>query len=466
MLSKCPLLFWTVIITASRHSTSYSYLYDSLRAGYEDLLAKNMIKVIRSVAQLHAILILVMWPLPYPGPMNDPSWGYCGLALNAALQMGMHRPGFHREYGFPDLTQEQVQLRTVTWMMAFQTSIGCVFNSASLYSKANDHRVSTFLGIPPFIDASPHMDAILAKPTGLPKVMVAQTDIQLHVARFTLALDGVMEPSSKAIHLNMFERELERLRSTFEPIWTGDTELNIIGAKLYLYGHLFVARKSEDSSMQNPHHLIGDSSSRRILYSGLAAAVSYIHSFSELQLPESSPMSPETPSSASPLVANREWYYPHHYWKNLCFASFFLLKFLAVASDATEADQELARNHLTTAYNIFMGYPNNKEAVGVAKTIELLVQTNAIQAEGKVATRLGASIIYDSLLTFSQLEKARHAGKLDMSEQEHPAAVQTVLTPVGESFESNFSLADFLNADWNLAWETNFFDMGMDIPNH
>ena len=128
MLSKCPLLFWTIIITASRHSTSYSYLYDSLRAGYEDLLAKNMIKVIRSVAQLHAILILVMWPLPYPGPMNDPSWGYCGLALNAALQMGMHRPGFHREYGFPDLTQEQVQLRTVTWMMAFQTSIGCVLN--------------------------------------------------------------------------------------------------------------------------------------------------------------------------------------------------------------------------------------------------------------------------------------------------------------------------------------------------
>jgi hypothetical protein len=36
---------------------------------------------------------------------------------------GMHRPGFHREYGFPDLTPEQSALRTVTWMVCFQTSV-------------------------------------------------------------------------------------------------------------------------------------------------------------------------------------------------------------------------------------------------------------------------------------------------------------------------------------------------------
>jgi hypothetical protein len=123
MYEKSPLLFWTIIITASKYSTTHSHLYESFAPAYENLLAAKIVKVTRSVSQLHAILIIIMWPLPYPGPTHDPSWGYCGLAMNAALQMGMHRPGFHREYGFPDLTQEQVQLRTVTWMMAFQTSV-------------------------------------------------------------------------------------------------------------------------------------------------------------------------------------------------------------------------------------------------------------------------------------------------------------------------------------------------------
>jgi hypothetical protein len=123
MYEKSPLLFWTVIIVASKCSANYSHLYDLLGPAHESMLAASIVKVTRSVPQLHAILILTMWPLPYPGPTHDPSWGYCGLAMNAALQMGMHRPGFHREYGFPDLSQEQVQLRTVTWMMAFQTSV-------------------------------------------------------------------------------------------------------------------------------------------------------------------------------------------------------------------------------------------------------------------------------------------------------------------------------------------------------
>jgi hypothetical protein len=111
-------------MVSARNPPSQNILYTKLRAEYELLLASNIIKVVRSVSTLHALLMIIMWPLPYPGPMYDPSWGYCGLAVNAALQMGLHRPGFHREYGFPDLTPEQSALRTVTWMVCFQTSVG------------------------------------------------------------------------------------------------------------------------------------------------------------------------------------------------------------------------------------------------------------------------------------------------------------------------------------------------------
>ncbi|KAK3367407.1 hypothetical protein B0T24DRAFT_635799 [Lasiosphaeria ovina] len=449
---------------------------------------------------MHAILIIIMWPLPYPGPTHDPSWGYCGLAMNAALQMGMHRPGFHREYGFPDLSQEQAQLRTVTWMMAFQTSV-CL---------------STFLGVPPFIDATPHMDAILANTSGLPKVIVAQTDIQLHVARFTRALDNAMELAAKVMYINMFERDLDRLRATFESTWSSNVELNLTSAKLYLYAHIFVSPKRGSTGVemppagQSPHSLLADSGARKIIYSGLAAAVSYIHSFSEeqqaaLSPPDATGVETGAPWDASPAATatsapstssppgppqkvNRQMYFPHHYWRSLVMASFFLLKFLAVAAAPgvggeaeAEAEQELARNHLATSYKTFMSYANSIEHVAVAKTLERLVQTAAgVPAEGKVNTRLGASVIFDGLLVFGQLEKARTAGMLElqaqmqMQTQTHQDHVQPqqqaetplffdsgAATPGYGGFDNGFSIAEFLDSDWNLPWETNFFDMGM-----
>ncbi|KAK3389577.1 hypothetical protein B0H63DRAFT_463977 [Podospora didyma] len=470
MHEKCPLLFWTIIIITSKYSTTRTSLYAALTPAYENLLAASIVKVTRSVSQLHAVLMIIMWPLPYPGPTHDPSWGYCGLVMNAALQMGMHRPGFHREYGFPDLTQEQVQLRTVTWMMAFQTSVG----------------LSSFLGLPPFIDATPHMDDILGNPSGLPKVIVAQTDIQLHVARFTRALDSSMDGAAKVMYINMFERDLDRLRTTFESTWTGNVEFNLIGAKLYLYSHIFVARKrsqsDRDSRRSNgARSLLLDPGSSKIIYSGLSSAVSYIHSFSELsRVAMSTPASiSESPGAFLPHGSNAQMYYPHHYWRTMALAAFYLLKFLALAPDVPVAEQELARNHLTMAHSNLMMYASSVEHTATAKTFELLLRTAGMPAEGKVNTRLGASIIYDGLLTFSQLQKARSAGKLDMdrmvgpeppSQSAETSATTTGLdlsaaasTPGGydAAFDNAaFSIAEFLNTDWDLPWYTNFFDFG------
>jgi hypothetical protein len=317
--------------------------------------------------------------------------------------------------------------------------------------------------MPPFIDATPHMDAILASPSGLPRVIVAQTDIQLHVARFTRALDHTGEATAKVMYINMFERDLERLRGTFESTWSNNLELNLTGAKLYLYSHIFVVRRQgSDTIGQNARALLEDSGSRKIIYSGLTAAVSYIHSFSEQTQSVPSPESCDTSPASSLPQTSQQMSYPHHYGRTLVLASFYLLKFLALAPDVPEAEQELARNHLTTSYNIFMSY-TTRESIATAKTIELLVKTAGIPAEGKVNTRHGASVIFDGLLTFSQLEKARNAGKLDRAEPETPALESTDVTPGYDGFDNGFSIAEFLNTDWNLPWDTNFFDMGMEM---
>jgi len=469
MHDACPLLFWTIVITASKHSVSHQDLYTALTAEYTNLLAGSIVKVLRSVSQLHALLIIVMWPLPYPGPTHDPSWGYCGMILNAALQMGMHRPSFHREYGFPDLTQQQVQLRTVTWMMAFQTSVWYVTRMPSDFrgSPANRGSLGTFLGIPPFIDATPHMDAILANPSGLPKIIVNHTDIQRHVARFTLALESATDLGGKVMHINMFERDLERLRTSVESTWSNDMELNVTGARLYLYSHIFVGRRRGSGAAGQARLLLEDSGSRTIIFSGLTTAVKYIHSFCG-----AGPSSDTSPGASSAPETHRHLSYPHHYWRTLVLASFYLLRILALASEIPAAEQELARNYLTKAYDIFLSYPNSIETLAVAKTIELLVQTTTgVPTENKVTTRLGASIIYDGLLTFSQVQKARSTGMLPQGEPETVgpgvgSPGEMPMTPsiaAYDDFDGGFSLAEFLNTDWDLPWDANFFDIGSDV---
>jgi hypothetical protein len=81
------------------------------------------LNVVRSISVIHALLMLCMWPLTLRGPINDRTWAYCGFLASSALQVGLHRPGFHREYGYGDLPAEQSQVRTATWMMCYQMNI-------------------------------------------------------------------------------------------------------------------------------------------------------------------------------------------------------------------------------------------------------------------------------------------------------------------------------------------------------
>jgi len=316
--------------------------------------------------------------------------------------------------------------------------------------------MSTFLGLPPFVDSTAHMDDILTKTKGLPRVLTAQTDIQLHAARFTQALDGASDPATRLGYINLFDRDLERVRGTFQDTWTEEAELNLLSAKLYLYSHSFIAgQPSLFLGAGGSSHL--DSSARVILMDGLSTVVRYIHAFSQL---DQSALSPFSAGASQPTNSqvNRQLHLPHHYFRTLAFSAFFLLKFLAIAPDATESDKILARNNLTTAHGIFMAYPYSKETRGVAMTIETLGKTN-VAREGKVQTRLGASIFYDALLNFSQLEKAKAAAAKDNLERAEGNLDSTV---GGEPFVGGMDLtAEYLSANWDMLWETNFFDMGM-----
>jgi len=72
---------------------------------------------------IQAVHMIAMWPLPNRMQPEDPSYNYAGIITNAALHIGLHAPGFEREYGFPKVTRVDTELRTQTWLSLFNHNI-------------------------------------------------------------------------------------------------------------------------------------------------------------------------------------------------------------------------------------------------------------------------------------------------------------------------------------------------------
>lgn len=90
---------------------------------YEQLLSGYFIRPMLALSTLHAVLILCYWPLPVPLQAQDATLNYLGLLTNAATQLGLHRPGCEKEFGFLRATSKDVELRTRTWLHIFQLNI-------------------------------------------------------------------------------------------------------------------------------------------------------------------------------------------------------------------------------------------------------------------------------------------------------------------------------------------------------
>ena len=120
---QSSILFWSIVLTSSRYHPLYSYIYPSLIQPYEQLLSSYLVRAIHSLNTIHAIMILVTWPLPVKRQPEDPTWNYCGLIINAAICIGLHRPGREKEFGFSRAIQKDVELRSKTWLQIFHRSI-------------------------------------------------------------------------------------------------------------------------------------------------------------------------------------------------------------------------------------------------------------------------------------------------------------------------------------------------------
>jgi hypothetical protein len=92
LLTRSPLLFWTIILVASQDHAQYAAIYQEVVAEHEGLLSPILQRTIQQMETIHALLLLCMWPIPQSRHFYNPAWNYVGLVINAAMQLSCHSP--------------------------------------------------------------------------------------------------------------------------------------------------------------------------------------------------------------------------------------------------------------------------------------------------------------------------------------------------------------------------------------
>ena len=123
-----PFLFWTIIIlVSSRVQEEPGSLYSRIRDPYDRLLKTEALAAPLPLSKIQALLYLCMWPLPCEVQTQDPSWLYCGIALNSALYMGLHRARPMPSMRCMSVASGSAQARANTWLGCFYVSASYVF---------------------------------------------------------------------------------------------------------------------------------------------------------------------------------------------------------------------------------------------------------------------------------------------------------------------------------------------------
>lgn len=116
---KCPVLFWTIVVTASRSLPAYSHIFADLRHILPSLISGTFFhRDYYSILPCQALLVLCVWPLPIEKQREDVRWIYSGIAMQMAIASGLHKVDFVHEYADAGATKPSAQERRAmirTW---------------------------------------------------------------------------------------------------------------------------------------------------------------------------------------------------------------------------------------------------------------------------------------------------------------------------------------------------------------
>ncbi|KAF2458306.1 hypothetical protein BDY21DRAFT_284409 [Lineolata rhizophorae] len=115
--ASSQILFWTIISIASRHFQPDTDLLTKMTGPFTRLLWTQLSKVPQDHHIVRALCLLCAWPFPTSSTSSDPTFMYCGLMMQIAMQIGLHHPSHAQDFSrfHVRLQEEDIQDRVRTW---------------------------------------------------------------------------------------------------------------------------------------------------------------------------------------------------------------------------------------------------------------------------------------------------------------------------------------------------------------
>lgn len=116
-LSASPLLFWVILSVGARHYETEPTLFNSLAGPVTRLLWVTISEVPQNYHVVKALALLCTWSFPTSSTTTDPTFTICGIMMQIALQIGLHRPSHAQDFSkFKiELRDADLKDRVRTW---------------------------------------------------------------------------------------------------------------------------------------------------------------------------------------------------------------------------------------------------------------------------------------------------------------------------------------------------------------
>ncbi|KAI0453792.1 hypothetical protein F5B21DRAFT_477908 [Xylaria acuta] len=420
--TSSPLLFWTIILVASQHHEEHGHLYEQLLPPYEKLLRPFSNTAIESIHEIHALLLLCLWPVPNRPEATSPTWNYVSLAVGACIRLNLDkaapsnlveppRSNAPRHQRRPE--EVGIQTRRLTWLACLAITT----------------QEATFLGLlPPFSSrfyqkrsrraVNELKDFLL--PGFTPQFAICEI-----MCNYNLVLEEVESSSAQLSLVETFNSSLDRISQTYSAEWHTDVDVLLQYAKLNLIATALIQIMVENEAACPPYHT---DDIQILIIQGCEAASRLIGDMKTMT-------SEALAGEGKPDHMSMPLYYPRFYFGVVFFAAVFMFR---TSYMKPSINHDVAVEGLIEASNIFRLFPRHpdlKTGVDIIQRILRYARSEEFLSSptGSLTTtnRLGASFVWDTLMHTAQF--AGEEKSMSQADNEHQAPRATHNAVAGSS---------------------------------
>ncbi|KAJ5294478.1 hypothetical protein PENANT_c006G09232 [Penicillium antarcticum] len=228
--NSSSLLFWTIISVGARRYQGDSNLLNSLAGPVTRLVWSTLADIPQNYHVVKALSLLCSWPFPVSSTSTDPTFMLCGMMIQVAMQLGLHRPSHTQDFSKfrVELIEEELKDKVRTW---------AICNIVA-------QRVSTGYGQPPstLYDWTLSSSDALDPNFKLPEDMRPRLEIEKFCDRITRALYtnrkdpvGLTSDHERSTMISFLSRDFEELEEHLRTQNDCITDLYLRAANLHLH---------------------------------------------------------------------------------------------------------------------------------------------------------------------------------------------------------------------------------------